>query len=177
MRIAMNGDVRVSVPYRTPDREVQEFIEQHKEWIVKARARTAERERARQAFYAQLPLKTRADWADARARLDAVVRPLVERYAPVMGVQPAAIYYRATVSRWGCCYTARRAICLSLYLLLLPAWCIEHIVVHELAHLLVPNHGPRFYAIMDRHFPRWREARAETRRIARANEANDGFDL
>ena len=177
MRIAKNGDVRVSAPYRTPDREVQAFIEQHREWIEKARARSAEREQTRQAFYAQLSLKTRAEWADARARLDAIVRPIVERYAPVMGVQPATIYYRATVSRWGCCYTARRAICLSLYLLLLPAWCIEHIVVHELAHLLVPNHGPRFYAVMDRHFPRWREARAETRRIARANEANDGFDL
>ena len=55
----------------------------------------------------------------------------------------------------------------SVYLLLLPDWCIEHVVVHELAHLLEPNHSKRFYAIMDRFFPRWKEARKETKRISK----------
>ncbi len=170
IRIAKNGDVRVSVPYRTTNDEVGEFLERHREWIEQAQKKTAERQQTRKAFYAQLPLQTRAQWADARARLDAIVRPLIDHYAPLMGVEPATIYYRANISRWGCCYTDRRAICLSLYLLLLPAWCIEHIVVHELAHLLVPNHGADFYALMDRFFPRWKEARTETRRISRMEE-------
>ena len=52
-----------------------------------------------------------------------------------------------------------------LYLLLLPQRCIEHIVVHELAHLLVPNHGPRFYAVMDKHFPDWKQVRKETSKL------------
>lgn len=55
----------------------------------------------------------------------------------------------------------------SVYLLLLPDWCIEHVVVHELAHLLEANHSKRFYAIMDRFFPRWKEARKETKRISK----------
>ena len=55
----------------------------------------------------------------------------------------------------------------SAYLLLLPEWCIEHVVVHELAHLIVPNHSDKFYAVMDTYFPRWREARAETKKISR----------
>ena len=170
MRIAKNGDVLVSVPYHTTDEQVKEFVSRHAEWIKQAQKKTAEREQVRQAFYAQLPLTTRAQWDDARNRLDAIVRPLLVRHAAEMGVEPSTVYYRATISRWGCCYPARRAICLSLYLLLLPEWCIEHVVVHELAHLLVSNHGPRFYAIMDQHFPRWREARAETRRISRMEE-------
>lgn len=53
----------------------------------------------------------------------------------------------------------------SVYLLLFPDWIVEHVVVHELAHLIEPNHGPRFYRVMDRHFPRWREAREITRKI------------
>ncbi|NLG08305.1 MAG: M48 family metallopeptidase, partial [Deinococcales bacterium] len=36
-----------------------------------------------------------------------------------------------------------------------------YIVVHEVAHLLVPDHGPRFKALMSRHVPRWRELDAE----------------
>ena len=53
----------------------------------------------------------------------------------------------------------------SVYLLLLSDWCIEHVVVHELAHLLEANHSKRFYAIMGRFFPRWKEARKETKQI------------
>ena len=79
---------------------------------------------------------------------------------------PSAISYRCTRTRWGSCNPKTRRINFSTYLLLLPEWCIEHVVVHELCHLLVPNHGPRFYALMDRHFPRWKEARRETRRLA-----------
>jgi hypothetical protein len=44
---------------------------------------------------------------------------------------------------------------------------VEHVVVHELAHLIVPNHGKDFYAVMDKFFPRWKEAKEETKRISR----------
>jgi predicted metal-dependent hydrolase len=37
--------------------------------------------------------------------------------------------------------------------------CLEYIVVHELAHLLVRHHDDRFSALMDRHFPKWRTVR------------------
>jgi predicted metal-dependent hydrolase len=36
-----------------------------------------------------------------------------------------------------------------------PVECIEYIVVHELLHLVEPNHGERFVALMNRHLPRW----------------------
>lgn len=91
--------------------------------------------------------------------------PLVARYAPLMNVEPPHIDYKPFISKWGDCSPARRHITISLYTLLLPAWCIEHVVVHELVHLLVPDHSDRFHRLLTRYFPRWREARAETRRI------------
>ncbi len=165
MRIVKNGDVHVSVPFSVSDAEVKEFILKNQGWIEGAQARTAQRLIERDAFYAQLPLTTRAQWDEAQSRLDAIVQPLIAHYAPLMGVQPTTIFYRATISRWGCCYTNRRAICFSLYLLLLPTFCIEHVVVHELAHLLIPNHGPHFHAIMDRFYPRWKEAVKEEKNL------------
>ena len=152
MRIAQNGDVRVSAPIGLAKREVEAFIEKNYEWVEAARKKVANRQQQRHDFYAQLPLDT----------------PAQQRHASEMGVQPAAVTFRRTISRWGSCNHRTRRISLSLYLLLLPDWCIEHVVVHELAHLLVPNHGPAFYAVMDRHFPRWREARAETRRLCKS---------
>jgi len=40
-------------------------------------------------------------------------------------------------------------------------------VVHELCHLLEPSHNARFHALMDRYYPRWREARREARRLTK----------
>ena len=170
LRIGKSGEVRVSAPYGTSERTIREFVEKHADWIQRAQQRTAEREQTRRDFFSQLPLLTRAQRTEAQVRLDAIVRPMIDRYAGQMGVRPQFLYYRATRSRWGSCHTGRRAICLSFYLLLLPEWCIEHTVVHEMCHLLVPNHGPRFHALMDTYFPRWREARAETRRVSRMEE-------
>ena len=42
-----------------------------------------------------------------------------------------------------------------------PKDLLEYVVVHEMAHLLEPNHRGSFVAVMDAHYPTWREARAE----------------
>jgi predicted metal-dependent hydrolase len=42
-----------------------------------------------------------------------------------------------------------------------PKDLLEYVIVHEMAHLIEPTHSARFIAILDRHYPSWREARAE----------------
>ncbi len=163
MRIVKNGDVHVSVPIGVPKRQVEAFIDEHRDWIEAARKKTQQRLDQRAQFYAQLPLSTKAERAQAVARLKAMVEPMVGHYAKVMGVRPETITYKALKSRWGQCNVRSRSICFSLYLLLLPDWCVEHVVVHELCHLLEPSHNARFHALMDQYFPRWREARKATR--------------
>lgn len=165
MRIAKNGDVRVSAPVGLPRKEVERFIDEHRDWIAEARERVLDNQRRRAAFYNQLPLRTKAEAAEALQRLRTLVEPMVERYSGEMGVKPAGISYKAMISRWGVCNVKARTVCFSAYLLLLPEWCVEHVVVHELCHLLEPSHNARFHALMDRYFPRWKEARRETRQI------------
>lgn len=166
MRIAKNGDVNVSAPIGLSKAVVERFIEEHRDWIKEARQKTYEREKKRSDFYNQLPLSTQQQADDALRRLKALIEPMVERHAKIMGVQPLLVYYKPTISRWGMCNVKDKTICFSAYLLLLPEWCVEHVVVHELCHLLEPSHNARFHALMDRYFPRWREAREETRRIS-----------
>ena len=145
MRIAKNGDVHVSAPIGLPKKTVEKFIAEHLDWIEQARKRTLQRQQQRAAFYGQLPLKTRKERTEAIARLDAIVKPMVERYSQQN--------------------IKTHAICFSIYTLLLPEWCIEHVVAHELCHLLEPTHNARFHALMDQYFPRWRAARKQTRLI------------
>ena len=167
MRIVKNGDVHVSVPIGMSKKEVEAFIAQHSDWIVKARKKTAERQEQRTEFYNQLPLTTRAQKEEALLRLKTLVEPMVERHAKEMGVSPSVVYYKPMISRWGMCKVKDRSVCISTYVLLLPDWCVEHIVVHELCHLLEPSHNARFHALMDKFFPKWREARKVTRRVSK----------
>lgn len=169
MRIVKNGDVHVSAPFGMPRKDVEAFINKHQDWIAGARKKTAERQQQRTDFYHQLPLATKAQKLEAAERLRTLVEPMLERHARAMGVSPAAVSYKPMISRWGVCRVKERTICYSTYLLLLPDWCVEHVVVHELCHLLVASHNARFYALMDQYFPRWREARKATRRIAKGD--------
>ena len=105
-----------------------------------------------------------------------MVEPMMEKHAKEMGVKPSIVYYKPTISRWGQCNVKDRSICISAYVLLLPKWCVEHVVVHELCHLLEPSHNARFHALMDKYFPRWREARKETHKICKLEENEEDDD-
>jgi hypothetical protein len=167
MRIAMNGDVHVSAPLGMPREDVEQFIDKNRDWIVKARQKTYERQKQRADFYNRLPLQTKQQCDESFERLHNLIPPMIERNAKKMGLEIPVYYYKPLISRWGSCNVKERVICISAYVLLLPEWCVEHVVVHELCHLLEPAHNARFHALMDKYFPRWREARAETRRISK----------
>lgn len=172
MRVVKNGDIHVSAPLGISKSVVDEFIEKNRDWMTQARKQRLQNENARNSFFNQLELDSKEKYSEAVRKLNAIVLPFVEKYSKQMNVAPNGIYYRAVISRWGCCLIKSKKIYFSLYLLLLPEWCIEHIVVHELAHLLVPNHSKAFYEIMNVHFPRWKEARKETKRISRMEETS-----
>ena len=51
-----------------------------------------------------------------------------------------------------------------------PKDLLEYVIVHEMTHLLEPTHSDRFVAILDEHYPSWREARAELNELSLAAE-------
>jgi predicted metal-dependent hydrolase len=53
--------------------------------------------------------------------------------------------------RWGSCTPAEGTIRLSRRLVGMPTWVIDYVLVHELAHLLVPDHSPRFWRHVERY--------------------------
>ena len=54
-------------------------------------------------------------------------------------------------SRFGSCTPADGTIRLSHRLATMPAWVRDYVLVHELAHLLEANHGPRFWQLVNRY--------------------------
>jgi hypothetical protein len=57
------------------------------------------------------------------------------------------------LSRWGSCDPTDGVIRVSRRLAAFPAWVLDYVLVHELAHLAVPDHGPRFQELVAR-YPR-----------------------
>jgi len=94
--------------------------------------------------------------------------PLVEAWSRRLGVKPGPVRARRMKTRWGSCSVRTGAIRLALALASKPPVCLEYVVVHELAHLVEPGHGPRFRAILDRVLPDWKERKALLRGPSRA---------
>lgn len=61
-------------------------------------------------------------------------------------------------SRWGSCTPSSGEIRLSSRLVGRPDWVVDYVLLHELVHLLVPTHGPEFWALVGR-MPRAERAR------------------
>ena len=54
-------------------------------------------------------------------------------------------------SRWGSCTVSERTIRISHRLTCLPRWVLDYVLVHELAHLVVVDHDPAFWRLVDRY--------------------------
>ena len=52
--------------------------------------------------------------------------------------------------RWGSCSTDSGEIRISSRLAQAPPWVLDHVIIHELAHLVVPDHGSRFWDLVNR---------------------------
>lgn len=75
---------------------------------------------------------------------------LADRY--VDGVRPASVTWSSRMARrWASCSIHSRTIRVSRRLAGAPRYVLDDVLVHELAHLLEPDHGPAFHAIVARH--------------------------
>lgn len=68
------------------------------------------------------------------------------------GVRPRRISWVTTQStRWASCSPEDGSIRLSLAIADYPSWVRDYVIVHELAHLIVPDHSDRFWALVSRY--------------------------
>jgi predicted metal-dependent hydrolase len=86
------------------------------------------------------------------------------RWAAVMGVAPADVRVRDQRRRWGSCGT-NGTIRFNFRLVMAPPDLIDYVVVHELAHLRVPNHSRVFWDEVARFMPDYAERRARLNKL------------
>jgi predicted metal-dependent hydrolase len=116
------------------------------EWVERMLARLAAREERVQRTDDELTLRARR---------------LTERYLAdhARRVLPASVRWVTNQNgRWGSCTPDDRTIRISHRVQEMPDWVIDYVLLHELAHLVVPSHSVRFWDLVNR-YPKAERAR------------------
>lgn len=92
-----------------------------------------------------------------RNLLKAEVEKKLPKWESITGLYCSSWQSKYMTTRWGTCNVNTRKIWLNLQLAKKPVECLEYVILHELAHLKVKNHGADFVAILDQYMPYWRE--------------------
>lgn len=83
------------------------------------------------------------------------LRERVQHWAKRLALQPQTVRIQPMTRKWGSCSTAG-TITLAADLATRPERFQDVVIVHELLHLRVRNHGKLFRALMGAHVPHWR---------------------
>jgi predicted metal-dependent hydrolase len=97
--------------------------------------------------------------AEARRRIP----PRVAAIAQAMGIEVQRVSIRDLKYQWASCTPSRR-LSFSWRIIQAPNVVVESLIVHELAHLLEPNHSEQFWNIVAVHAPAWERAKDWLRR-------------
>ena len=93
--------------------------------------------------------------AEVKARLDRAVASV--------GLSYAGLSIRSQSTRWASC-SAKGVMSFNWRLLLAPEPVLDYVVWHEVCHLEIRDHSPRFWALVERRYPGWPEQRDWLRR-------------
>jgi predicted metal-dependent hydrolase len=184
---AHGGSVEVVLPARAPEREAAAAIRELRPWIER-RLADAHRVRARVAARGDtLPYldeslevvaqrgRTRVHRSgdrllvpagDARPALErfyrraarAEIAERLDRATARAGTSYADLSIRAQRTRWASCSPEGR-MSFNWRLMLAPERVLEYVVWHEVCHLQIADHSRRFWKLLERHWPGYRDDR------------------
>jgi len=133
--------VRVAVPRGVSFRQAQDEAISHKGWL---RRRLAAMEKTERDYVAASSGLNVLDREKAKKTLAGRVNELARGY----GLVYEKLVIRDKRSQWGSCSPGNR-ISLNIKLARLPDELIDYVILHELAHTRIKNHGRRFWSFLD----------------------------
>ena len=105
-----------------------------------------------------------------KSLLHDVLPPMIAKWERKLKVKVNGYFLQRMKTKWGSCNHRAGHIRLNTELVKKPKDLLEYVIVHEMAHLIEPTHSDRFIAILEEHYPTWREARAELNELPLAAE-------
>jgi predicted metal-dependent hydrolase len=134
--------VRVAIPRTASLRQAEKFVHAKLTWIIKHLKRVTVMEQQQRAMSENAPA---IDRDAARRKL----HPRLNALAACHGFTYIRLCIRNQKTRWGSC-SATNNINLNASLVLLPDRLIDYVLLHELLHTRIKNHGQEFWRELDR---------------------------
>lgn len=157
VRVKNDGSVRVTIPNRGSRREAEAFLAQQTPWVERQLRRIAGADAAAKAAIPDEELRRHKTVAK-----DILPKRLLE-LAAQHGLTVSRVSIRNQQWRWGSCSRTGH-ICLNWRLVTMPDWVRDYVLIHELMHLKVMDHSPKFWTLVAAVCPNYRDARAWLRR-------------
>ena len=147
IEIGRDGAVTVRAPMHTPQAEIDGFLTSRERWISVHREKMLAR---------ALPPLTENLICELRSLAKADLPARCARWAERMQIEYARVVIGSAKKRLGSC-TSTGVITFSYHLMQYPEAVIDYVVVHELAHRKEMNHSARFYAVIARYLPDYKQ--------------------
>lgn len=165
IRIARNGSVRVTVPGYLSMKRAESFVFSKKGWILEKISQQKKQENGALAIREgedilvrgrQITVKLKARetgveeaiWRILLKEASEYLPGRVQELASKHGLDYTHVKVRKMKSRWGSC-TAKNGINLNSWLLMLPDYLSDYVILHELAHTRHHDHGKKFWDLLD----------------------------
>ncbi|MFZ0613530.1 MAG: YgjP-like metallopeptidase domain-containing protein [Desulfobacterales bacterium] len=134
--------IGVTIPYGVSVKQVERFVVSKTNWVVNrlARVRQLEQQRLRASAVIE-----KTDPGEARQFLVRQLKALARQHGFTVG----GVAVRRQKTRWGSC-SAVNNISLNINLVHLPRPLMTYVILHELLHTRIKNHGPRFWSELDK---------------------------
>jgi len=143
-QITVTSDgVTVRTPDTKSDSEIKRIIEDRVQWIFKKQLEFKDRKKQGTQFKI--------------IHRDSFLEKRVEILASKIGVKPSKIVIKPLKGRWGSA-TENKVITLNSSLLKTSKNIIDYVIIHELCHLKIKEHSPRFWNLVSKHMPKYEES-------------------
>ena len=152
IHVKSSEDIVVRAPLRMPMKDVQAFVEKHKDWIVKSLNKMKQKEEEA----GKIRKLTEAELKELAESACRVIPERVRYYAPLVGVDYGRITIRNQKTRWGSC-SAKGNLNFNVALMLFPLEILDYVVVHELCHRKEMNHSKQFWKEVERVIPEYKK--------------------
>lgn len=165
IRINQQGEVRVSIPRFASQKQAERFLLSKRQWVKKQLDTLKQKDCSGSLPQAGETIHIRGkdipvDLLKGESNVEVAIWRLLQdealSYLPLRvkelaeshGYKINGIKIRRMRTRWGSC-TARKSINLNSWLVMLPEYLSDYVILHELVHTRIPDHSSRFWEELD----------------------------
>lgn len=145
--------VTVRAPYLMSDAKIAEFVKTNERWIEKA----IEKQRIKAENDLPSPDSEEIDALKTKAK--EILPGKIKYYSELTGLCPVSVKVTGAKTRFGSC-SGKNAVCFSYLLMRYPDKAVDYVVLHELCHIKHHDHSKRFWALVEKYMPDYKERRS-----------------